>query len=700
MERTKKRRRKKIARPEDDLEDEELEMGGIDLGVDVEEEEVKEPKKKRRKKEEKTSKEKGPSSVMSEFAKIRAKRKKRTRKRHANVRKYQSIDKLDDVKKQRVMQNMSTEDKRGMEVYRRGVGKEKPYQISEVIALVERVKGKDKILEEAEDRGWKYDSNYNRKRYTCLIVDISRAIKDIEKKKKEIQVVDDISMGFMQKTIIPDLVHRVAAGANGTNIIQIVDVPTTVKKIKKNGKTIERTLREIAQERQTRIVPGNILFFSIQEKSSNEDIREGEFVLIKGLEYSDSMKGPYNFSMKASSIFKLYGQNLGMNHNKYLIQKLYSMSRIMGKKCINPTKEPEEDEFGKKIYTDDMMRNYVLITDGMRDALYPNEECDQLHVNFEPTIKRGQATRSEMKLLQIEGVMDEYQDSTFTKERTIDIDIAAFGKRTLHELQRLELFGINNRDSFDALLSYYTDNYDPDLPDEQRFTLPPMIITCKPQTSKPSLLEPPYGYLQFVKKEEDEEDDRKRAFKIYFVANGIVPDIATHLLDNGNGVPIKPVFAIMHLMNLNNMITAKCEDVMKEAEDQLQRVKNGVSFDMDYQGRNYINSTYNQMEPRRAGDFFNLTEFTGNVTPMFQHVFEGKAGLFLWIGGETSPTNKAVLKLRKDRRKKRVPRKIKNVEEIDEEVLEDMMRKESTEVSDNDARQIFIIYKEDVDVDL
>ena len=82
---------------------------------------------------------------------------------------------------------------------------------------------------------------------------------------------------------MPDLVHRVSAGSM-PEILSIDDVPTTIKKGSKDGKTNQ----EYARERRTTIAPGNVLFFSIQEKPSNQDICEGEFVIINGLEYSPS----------------------------------------------------------------------------------------------------------------------------------------------------------------------------------------------------------------------------------------------------------------------------------------------------------------------------------------------------------------------------------------------------------------------------
>lgn len=178
--------------------------------------------------------------------------------------------------------------------------------------------------------------------------------------------------------------------------------------------------------------------------------------------------------------------------------------------------------------------------------------------------------------------------------------------------------------------------------------------------------DPTGGWVK-ISTEEDEEKNlkipigdgkfkNKVAFAIDYYISGLVFDIPSFFKEQYFGIPVSPFYALMHLMKKekkleSNGILFKQDKIMKITEETLKKTNGSekAKFVVSCKDvKNEHNLDYGLGE-KKPNEYYNLSEFNGNVGHMFRDVNNGKAKFYFWTAGPTTTTDTLIKYIKKNR---------------------------------------------------
>lgn len=488
---------------------------------------------------------------------------------------------------------------------------------------------KDRMtLADMNDRRKRFDPNaqvyagnvqYPRVYYSVLIINIKKAIADLQTTKKDSTIEETM---------------------DGHAYINVAQVDCTGKNNTVVKNPLENKLIEVGKE----------IFFSMKQADATSRI--GEWVTIDSFYCMNNKNKPQKFGFRANTIGPVNTKNLGMNVIDYLFTQVIDIAVGNDEKHMLPVPPEIIDPLtGKKEKW--IPPTYFMASPSAFKA------CDistSLHANTFFNIscltgappQPGQQSVERKKKFDV--MMETYEQEELNKFsfRRIKSQASAYSSSVdgSTDYCTLKLFGIENRRKYSLFLekSVIPGSKNPN-------NLPPLVMITsvngkKTRTSGMWKNE----VLPFTQCTSGEEV--KRLLPSHYLNQtivGIIPLIYYHLRENKMGIPLKQDDAMLLVLKRlkHGLVPPSDNTVYEFSQTVLENVVNKNQKLVVKGCKNYLNSLFNPFS-KNANDIVNLSEYNGDLSGFFKDVAAGKAKFFAWAVGQTVSTEKILLMCKVD----------------------------------------------------
>jgi len=557
--------------------------------------------------------------------------------------------------------------------FRKATSIPRKYTIKNVIGLIV---GRDTLedMNKRRDLAQKprFQSSANSKPriyYDFLVIDISKAVEDVRRMKRDSVIVFDDS--------------------NGTKCIQLPFMKIT--------QSSNNVIKHVPEGNSPMIIKeGDILRVSMYETDAH--VQESTFVALHDLYYSLNTKSRnQSFSLKARAVEDLITSSCcDESFITYLARKLTNLSRTMNSVRMDPLPEPTIGEDGNKVFVP--TPNYIIPSSSAYELFYENMEEDPPTHIYCPTFTKCIAEKTKDKMLTMEIDVAEAEDSSLDSWRRILMSAAAFGRsnKTKKLLPTLDLFGVQKKENFDILMRNVSNDEESELDIVPPFVMYAGIYRGKNRGSSDVLNE---GATRFQKCE-DPFDIEEWGYKTNVIIKGIVPSIAHFLKVQGFGIPTSPESAMIAILKTHKnqgFQGLNLDMTINYAKQELEKINSGNPFNITYTGErpNYLQQADTGFNKRKKDDIYNLSEYNGDISGFFKDVKNGNADFYLWMANESMSTEQTVIWVNKNDEVVENPK----VENVDEKKLVELILGRSgrgTMVPKTGwVTQLFVIYNKD-----
>ena len=562
----------------------------------------------------------------------------------------------------------------------------KDYYVGGIAGLVIGFSTQAEMLARLRNQGRQVgdgNTQYPRCYYTILVVSVDEAIEAIENRKNDKggQIID-IPVGSKYVKGIQFPFAEVKKGSS--KILSVAEV----QRIFDDSRRIPRANPPVKAEYFT-IKPNDTIRVSVGAEIANA--KDGEYVMLRNMYYSNNEHRVWGFSLKAKVIDELCTQTLKKSFVSELLCKIGGASESMNTARFDPIKPL----VGGQKYSPDFYKAYII----------PDKKAFELYCKYSPThiyvmnITQCLGTKPpHKKILIADVIVIEAKDEKCEAYRRVAVSAAGFAHYYDDSFTpRLELFGITDKRSFDILLRMSaeetTSNEFEREEDEEFPTNPPLFFIAK---KTPKIIGRIGSSGAFIEcSPEKSPFDLDVSHTINMMIQSVVPDIPYHLRNDGAGIPLKSEFALLLMMHKAGLLKCRFSEMGVRVTQKSKGIEDGEPFHVKatITTPNYINMSYKPMTSRKSNEYYNLTEFTGNIAQFFKDVKSGKADFYLWAAGEHTSTQRTICLLRRDQRNKR----IRNTKDINEDLLRLFLIGKSPQFETDFVKHLFIVYNEDLD---
>ncbi|MHA1682409.1 MAG: hypothetical protein ACTSUE_15840 [Promethearchaeota archaeon] len=581
---------------------------------------------------------------------------------------------------------------RKIESFNTNHARSKDYYVGGIAGLVTGFSTQAEMLTRLRNQGRQVgegNTQYPRCYYSILVTSVDEAIELIKSRNndKGAKIVDvPVGSKYVKGIQVP-----FAEVKKGSSKILTID---EVQGIYDRSRRLPNANPPIKAEYLT-IKPNDSIRISVGAEIANA--KEGEYVMLRNVYYSNNEHRVWGFSLKAKIVDEFCTQTLKKSFMSELLCKVGKASESMNIARFDPIKPLT----GGQKYPPDFYKSFI-IPDRKAFELYCQKHYAPTKV-YSMNIAQCLGTKPPHKKIFIIDVdVIEAKDEKCESYRRVEVSAAGFAHYyDDSQTPRLELFGVTDKRSFDILLrksseeSESADEVEEEGEDGPFPTNPPLFIIAKKTPkiigkigSSGAFIQCPPGKNPF---------DLPTSHTINMMIQSVLPDIPYYLRNDGAGIPLKPEFALLLMMHKMGMLKIRFSEMQARVLQQLGTIDNSGPFVVKstITTPNYINMSYKPMSARKSNEYYNLTEFEGDIAQFFRDVKSGKASFYLWAAGEHTSTQRTTCLLRTDQKNKR----IRDTSDINEELLRLFLIAKSPQFEANFVKQLFIIYNDDLDKD-